>query len=95
VFLFILASDVQVPSGFTFSLEEGVLRVLTVLKNPSPRLGLKLRALCLMASTLTITPPRRLQIVTNSEIGKQLFALNKIITFRTCVLLRRAAEKSS
>jgi hypothetical protein len=45
--------------GFTSPLKEGVLRIFIALKNPSPRPGLGLRTLRLIARTLTITPPRR------------------------------------
>jgi hypothetical protein len=47
-------------SGFTSPPKQDVLRIFIALNNPSPRLGLNPRTLGLMASTLTITPPRRL-----------------------------------
>jgi hypothetical protein len=47
-------------SGFTYPRKEGVLRIFIVLQNPSPRPGLNPRILGPIASTLTITPLRRL-----------------------------------
>jgi hypothetical protein len=47
-------------SGFTFHLEEGVLRIFITLKNPLPWPGSNPRRLGTLASTLTTTPPRRL-----------------------------------
>jgi hypothetical protein len=46
--------------GFTSHPKEGVLRIFIALKNQSPRPGLYSRALGQTATTLTITPPRRL-----------------------------------
>jgi hypothetical protein len=46
--------------GFTSALKEGVLRSIISLKNASPRPVLNSRTLGPVASTLTITPPRRL-----------------------------------
>jgi hypothetical protein len=53
-------------SGFTLPSKEGVLRIFIGLINPSPQQGLKLRALGPMASTLTITPQRRLTVNVSS-----------------------------
>jgi hypothetical protein len=47
-------------SGFTSHPMEGVLRNFITLKNPSSRQGLNPRPLGPVASTLTATPPRRL-----------------------------------
>jgi hypothetical protein len=47
--------------GFTFPSKEDVLQISIILKNPSPRPGLNPRTLGPMASTLTITPPKRLR----------------------------------
>jgi hypothetical protein len=49
----------HVASGFTSPPVEGVIRIVIVLKNPSPRPGLNLWTLGPMVSTLTSTPPRR------------------------------------
>jgi hypothetical protein len=57
--------------GFTSHPKEGVLRILIALKNPSPRPGLNTRTLGPMASTLTITPPRRLWEPTFDSSGSQ------------------------
>jgi hypothetical protein len=46
--------------GFTSLPKECVLWIFIALKIPSPRPGLKSGILGLMASTITITPPRRL-----------------------------------
>jgi hypothetical protein len=46
--------------SFTFPPKEGVLQIFIALKNPSPSAGFHPRTLDSMASTLTITPPRRL-----------------------------------
>jgi hypothetical protein len=48
-------------SGFTSHPKEGVLRIFIALKNLSPRPGLNPRPLGPVATTLTITPPRRLR----------------------------------
>jgi hypothetical protein len=50
-------------SDFTSHPKEGVLRIVIVLKNPSPRPGLNSRPLGPLASTLTTTPPRRPNII--------------------------------
>jgi hypothetical protein len=50
-------------SGFPSSPKENVLRIFTSLKNPLLLTGLKLQILGTMASTLTITPPRRLHTI--------------------------------
>jgi hypothetical protein len=47
-------------SGFTSHLKEDVLRNFIALKNPSPLPGSNPRPLGPVASTLIITPPRRL-----------------------------------
>jgi hypothetical protein len=47
-------------SGFNSHMMEGVLQIFITLKNPSPHPGLNLRPLVPVASTLTITSPRRL-----------------------------------
>jgi hypothetical protein len=70
VFLSIFASDFFTcrkifrhgASGFTFSPKESVLRISIALENPSSRPGLIPRTLGLVASTLTITPPRLLDL---------------------------------
>jgi hypothetical protein len=49
-------------SGFTFHPKKGVLRIFIALKHPLPRLGLNLRPLRPVASTLTTTQPRRLHV---------------------------------
>jgi hypothetical protein len=46
--------------GFTSPPKEGVLQICITLKNPSPRPGFNPRTLGPMASTLSISPPRRL-----------------------------------
>jgi hypothetical protein len=46
------------PSGFTYHMKEGVLRIFIALKNPSPWPGSNPQPLGPVASTLTITPPR-------------------------------------
>jgi hypothetical protein len=45
--------------GFTFHPQEGVMQIYIALRNPSPWPGMNPRTLGLMASTLTIAPPRR------------------------------------
>jgi hypothetical protein len=58
-------------SGFTSPPKEGVLQIFIALKSPSPPPGLNPRTLGPMASTLTITPPRRLMtllIVSENEL---------------------------
>jgi hypothetical protein len=45
-------------SGFTSHPKAGVLRIFIALKNLSPWLGLNLKSLGPVASTLTTTPPR-------------------------------------
>jgi hypothetical protein len=47
-------------SGFTSDPKEGVLRIFIALENSSPRSGLNPRPLGPVASTLIITPQRRL-----------------------------------
>jgi hypothetical protein len=54
-------------SGFTSHPKGGVLRIVIAIKNPSLRPGLNPRLLGPVASTLTITPPRRLSY----PIGKE------------------------
>jgi hypothetical protein len=49
----------HVTSGFTSHPKEGVLRILIVLKNPSPLPRLNPRPLGPVASTITTTPLRR------------------------------------
>jgi hypothetical protein len=49
-------------SGFTSLPKEGVLSFFIALKNLSPRPGLNPRTLSTVASTLTTTPPSRLQM---------------------------------
>jgi hypothetical protein len=51
--------------GFTSHPKEGVLRIFIVCKNTSPRLGLNPRPLGPVASSLTITPPRRRTRITS------------------------------
>jgi hypothetical protein len=48
------------PSRFTSHPKEGVLPIFIALKNPSPQMGLNPQPLGIVANTLTITPPRRL-----------------------------------
>jgi hypothetical protein len=48
-------------SGFTSHLKEGALRIFIALKNPSSWPGSNSQPLGPVASTLTITPPRRLE----------------------------------
>jgi hypothetical protein len=56
----------QRTSRFTSPPKKGVQRIFIPLKNPTPRLGLNLRPLGPVASTLTTTPPRRLLYVDSS-----------------------------
>jgi hypothetical protein len=49
----------KISSGFTFPPKKDVLRVLTALKNPSPRSDVNPRTLGLIASTVTVAPSRR------------------------------------
>jgi hypothetical protein len=58
----------QGADSFTSCPKEGVLRIFIVRKNPSTRPGLKPRTLGLMASTITITPPRLLLILAQINI---------------------------
>jgi hypothetical protein len=51
------------PPDLRLLRKKGVLQIFIALKNPSPRPGLNPRTLGPMASTLTITPPRRLMIL--------------------------------
>jgi hypothetical protein len=55
--------------GFTSRPKEGVLRIFITLQNPSPRSGLNSRTLGPIASTLTITPPRRLSPYITYVVG--------------------------
>jgi hypothetical protein len=50
----------QGVSGFIYPPKEGVLRIFIALENPSPCMGLNPLILGQVASTLIITPPRRL-----------------------------------
>jgi hypothetical protein len=65
--------------GFTSSPKEGMLWIFITLKNPSPQLGLKPQTLGPMASTLTITPSRRLPmwLIIQPEMYHPVTSLNR------------------
>jgi hypothetical protein len=63
---------------FTSVPKEGVLRIVTALKNPSPRPGLNPRPLGPVENTLTTTPPRRLTIFISLD---QIFLLTFGVKF--------------
>jgi hypothetical protein len=85
-------------SGFTSPLKKGLLRIVIVLKNPSPRPGLNTRTLGPMASTLTITPPRRLSynigpavyVCENLPLKAETVCFSEtLVSARTCNWTRR------
>jgi hypothetical protein len=60
-------------SGFTSHPKEGVLRIFIVLKNPSPWPGLKPRPLGPVASRLTTTLPRQLEMYSSESMVSHSF----------------------
>jgi hypothetical protein len=59
-------------SGFTSRPKGGMLQIFIALKSPSPWLGSNLRPMGPVASTLTTTPPRRLE----TSYSIQVYASN-------------------